>query len=48
MQEYRSHSIRNLYQRVKNLKGNYKKKKRFLKYDDYDIIVYYDTIDNYG
>jgi len=37
--EYRRNRIRKLYQRVKNLKGDYRKKERFLKNEDGSLIT---------
>jgi len=37
--EYRSNKSRDLYQRVINLKGDYRKKERFLKNDDGSLIT---------
>lgn len=37
--EYRSNRTRDLYQRVKNRKGDNKKKKRFLENDDGSLIT---------
>lgn len=47
-QNYKTYRTRNMYSRINNLRGNYKKKERFLRHGDGSLITTDDELAKKG